>query len=220
MKVINKLDVNVSNNLECKTTPKKKPILCFLSHQKIKSINNSSINLHPKGIGKGYEKYQAFSKEAIGEISATMGYISNFRNSGEEAIVIHGTQSGRVALYSHLVENRKEFTVKDFISHIKKVQNIDIGKNDNGPLHVMSCFGVSNGVYQAFSDELNREVIGYGDGNAISINHNLKNYFNKETANIKSVIGDVEKDRPEDLQLTEASIHKYIPHTSTTKTSG
>lgn len=148
-----------------------------------------------------------------------MGYISNFRNSGEEAILIHGTKNGLVALYSHFVDNRKEFTVKDFTSHIKKVHNVDISEKNKGPLPVMSCFGVSNGVYQAFSDELRREVIGYGDGNAISTSGNLKNHFNKETSIIKSVIGDVEKDQPEDLKLTKASIHKFIPHAPKTKTS-
>lgn len=210
--MINKINENVTKNIEVAITPKKKTISNVFFHRKIKIVCNSSINLHPKGLGKGYEKYQAFSKETIGSVNAIMGYISNLRNSGEEAILIHGTKNGRVALYSHFVNNRKEFTVKDFISHIKKVHNVDISEKNKGPLHVMSCFGVSNGVYQAFSDELRREVIGYGDGNAISTSGNLKNHFNKETSIIKSVIGDVEKDQPEDLKLTKASIHKFIPH--------
>jgi hypothetical protein len=76
----------------------------------------------------------------------------------------------------------------------------------------MSCFGVSNGVYQAFSNELRRVVIGYGDGNAISTSAKLKDHFNKETSIINSVIGDVEKDQPENLKRTKASLHKFIPH--------
>lgn len=38
---------------------------------------------------------------------ANMGYISNFRGTGEEALLIHGTKKGRVALYSHTIENRR-----------------------------------------------------------------------------------------------------------------
>lgn len=209
--MINRINGSVTKNIEVDISRKKKTILDVLFHRKIKNVCNSSINLHPKGIGEGYKKYQAFSKEIIGDVDAKMGYISDFRNSGEEAILIHGTKNGRVALYSHFVEDRKEFTVKDFIGHIKNVHNVDLTEKKE-PLHVLSCFGVSNGVYQAFSDELRREVIGYGDGNAISTSAHLKNHFNKETSIIKSVIGDVEKDQPEDLKLTKASIHKFIPH--------
>ncbi|AKG70896.1 hypothetical protein WN53_18175 [Serratia fonticola] len=208
--MINKINGSVTKNIKIAPPPKKKTILDVFFHRKVKNVSNSSINLHPKGIGKGYEKYQAFSRETIGNVNAIIGYVSNFRNSGEEAVLIHGTKNGRVTLHSHFVDNRKEFSVKDFISHIKKVHNIDISEK-KGPLHVMSCFGVTNGVYQAFSDELRREVIGYGDGNAISTSGNLKNHFNKETSIIKSVSGDVEKDQPDDLKLTKASIHKYIP---------
>ena len=209
--MINKINSNITNAIEVENIPKKtKGRMNF--HQSIRNVSNSSINLHPKGIGKGYEKYQAFSKEIIGNVNAVMGYVSNFRNYGEEAILIHGTKNGRVALYSHFMENREEFTVKDFISHIKKVHNIDLKEKNKEPLHIMSCFGVSNGVYQAFSNELRRVVIGYGDGNAISTSAKLKDHFNKETSIINSVIGDVEKDQPENLKRTKASLHKFIPH--------
>ncbi|WP_258089412.1 hypothetical protein [Serratia liquefaciens] len=209
--MINKINISVNKNIEVGVYPKKKTTLNVLFHRKIKRVCNSSINLHPKGIREGYKKYQAFSKEIIGGVKANMGYVGDFRNSGEEAILIHGTKNGRVALYSHFVEDRREFTVKDFISYIKNVHNVDLMEKKE-PLHVLSCFGVSNGVYQEFSDELRREVIGYGDGNAISTSAHLKNHFNKETSIIKSVIGDVEKNQPEDLKLTKASIHKFIPH--------
>lgn len=209
--MINKTNGSMTKNIEVDIPHKKKTILDGFFHRKIKTACNSSINLHPKGIGEGYDKYQAFSKEMIAGVDANMGYVSNFRGSGEEAILIHGTKNGRVALYSHSVENRREFTVKDFISHIKNVHNVDLMEKKE-PLHVLSCFGVSNGVYQAFSDELRRDVIGYGDGNAISTSAHLKNHFIKQTSIIKSVIGDVEKDQHEDLKFTKASVHKFIPH--------
>lgn len=128
MKMLNNITGIVIQSIENIINPKEKTVLDVLFHRKVKNINNSSINLHPKGIGKGYEKYQSFSKEVIDKVKVTMGYVSNFRNSGEEAILIHGNKNGRVALYSHFVDNRKEFTVRDFISHIKKVHNIDISK--------------------------------------------------------------------------------------------
>lgn len=216
----NKINVSVTKEISNLITPgKKQKWLNFSICRNTKSVSNSSINLHPKGIGNGFKKYKAFSKETIDGVDAAMGYVSDFRNSGEEAIIIHGTKNGQVALYSHSVKNREEKDVKEFIIQIRKVHSTDISNKNNGPLHVISCFGVSNGVYQAFSDELMREVIGYGDGNVISTSGDLKDHFNKETSIINSVIGDVEKDRPEDLKLMDASIHKYIPHASKTKTS-
>jgi hypothetical protein len=190
--------------------------------KKLKSASDFSINLHPKGVGNGYDHYRGFSREIICktvggrvvEKLVTMGYVSNFRNSGEEAILIHGTKTGKVALYSHFVADREEFSVKDFISHIKNAHGIDLNKKNKGPLHILSCFGVSNGVYQAFSNELGRHVIGYGDGNAITTTGSLIDYFNEATSPINSAIGDVEADKPEDITFMKASVHRYVPHLS------
>lgn len=185
-----------------------------LLDKNVKSIRNVPIDLHPKGIGNGYVKYQAFSREVINNEKANMGYISNFRGTGEEALLIHGTKKGKVALYSHAIEKRREFSVKEAISYIKNKHNIDLRAEGRGKLHIMSCFGVSNGVYQAFANELGRKVIGYGDGYVISTSAQLNHHFREETSKIRSVIGDVVKDKPENLRFIPASVHKYIPFIS------
>lgn len=196
--------------------------------EQVVSVSHSSINLHPKGVGNGYKKCQAISKEVffktvtrigclfcekkvVVDTTQSMGYISDFKDTGEEAILIHGTKDGNVALLSHRVKDRKEFSVKEFISYIKKVHSIDLTERRSSPLHILSCYGTSNGVYQAFSDALKREVTGYGDGGVIATTSQLQGLFDENTTSVVSVIGDVEVDRPEDLWHIKASVHTYFP---------
>ncbi|MCW2258180.1 hypothetical protein M2263_004271 [Providencia alcalifaciens] len=178
--------------------------------RRVKSIRNVSINLHPKKVGNGYIKYQAFSMEIIDEKKSTMGYISNFRGTGEEALLIHGSKTGKIALLSRL-KKQKGFSVKEFISYIKENHNINLDGERRGKIHIISCYGGSNGVYQSFANELGRTVIGYGDRHALSTSTMLKSHFKTETSKIKSVIGDVMLDKPENLKRIPVSVHKYIP---------
>lgn len=102
---------------------------------------------------------------------------------------MHGTPNGQVSMYSNNTANRKYLTVKEVISHIKSVHNVDLTVSQK-PLHVLSCFGVTNGVYQSFANELNREIIGYGDG-GLRGNDTSEYLSNPNVDPLLSVIGHI-----------------------------
>lgn len=182
----------------------------FLS-DKIASVSHVNINLHPKGVDKGVKLYRAVSREIIRGNQVLMGYINDFRNTGEEALLIHGTKTGKVALLSHRVDDRKEFSVSEFICHLEERHHIDLRKHRTRPLHLMSCYGPSNGVYQAFADELQRVIIGYGDGGVVATTSRLANHFDASTSTLYSVSGETETNKMKNLQFTYASVRHYVP---------
>ncbi|MBN6351736.1 hypothetical protein ABN057_08895 [Providencia alcalifaciens] len=204
--MFNKITYPVSELNTTDITPKNR--LKSLFSKKVKLISNSSINLHPKGVGKGYETCKAFSleKSTRSDIYFKIGYISDFKGMKEEALTIHGTPNGQVSMYSNNTANRKYLTVKEAISHIKSVHNVDLTVSQK-PLHVLSCFGVTNGVYQSFANKLNREVIGYGDGGVLRGNDTSEYLSNP---NVDPLLSVIDHNTPQEKTMI-ASVHKYYP---------
>lgn len=77
--MFNKITYPVNELNTTDITPKNR--LKFLFSKTVKLISNSSINLHPKGVGKGYETCKAFSfeKNTRSGTYFKIGYLNDFK---------------------------------------------------------------------------------------------------------------------------------------------
>lgn len=123
--------------------------------------------------------------------------------------MVHATDTGILTLSTEIKD--LTFTVKGFISYLEQRHSIDLKIEKIKPLHVISCYGVSNGVYQSFSNVLQRPVIGYGDGNALKSNFQLQDHLDIRTSIIKSVKGDITKTNIKKIKTFNASVNRYTP---------
>lgn len=116
------------------------------------------------------------------------GYTNNFRNTGEEALLLHGSKSGKFTvgnLAQPIIENgtytkvgnrprcrldesqSQNLTAREFVDYLKEKSKednnieIDLTKN-SGPIHLISCYGKQKAV-QDLADVTGRPVIAYSN---------------------------------------------------------
>ncbi|HCM63974.1 MAG TPA: hypothetical protein DIT05_15745 [Morganella sp. (in: Bacteria)] len=116
------------------------------------------------------------------------GYTNNFRNTGEEALLLHGSKSGKFTvgnLAQPIMENGKytmsgdrprcrlddsqsqNLTARELVDYLKEKSReennieIDLTKN-SGPIHLISCFGKQKAA-QDLADATGRPVIAYSN---------------------------------------------------------
>lgn len=106
-------------------------------------------------------------------------------------------------------KGRELMTPLEFIDYLKRVRNIDLSSIKT-PIHIVSCFGVSNGVYQEFANQLKVTVYGYGDGGPIKTSPKLTNHIGQNAYPIKSVAGDP-KNETDNLKEFPATAHTFHP---------
>ncbi|EMQ2878987.1 hypothetical protein V9N52_004347, partial [Vibrio navarrensis] len=87
------------------------------------------------------------------------GYTDNFKNSGETALLLHGSTDGRFSY--QLGVNGPEVVRKpnEFVNDLKNYFQIDL-KARNEPIHLLSCYS-KNGSAQELANSTNRVVYGY-----------------------------------------------------------
>ncbi|MCF6452199.1 RHS repeat-associated core domain-containing protein [Vibrio sp. MMG022] len=101
------------------------------------------------------------------------GYTDNFRDTGEEAILLHGDPDGKVYVgeraYKDPVTNKWEtdysnltaLTGSQLAQHMKNNEGIDLYKGlPTSPVHLLSCYG-KLGAAQDLATEIGRPVIAY-----------------------------------------------------------
>ncbi len=116
------------------------------------------------------------------------GYTNNFRNTGEEALLLHGSTSGKFTvgnLAQPIIENgtytmvgnrprcrldesqSQNLTAREFVDYLKEKSKednnieIDLTKN-SGPIHLISCYGKQKAA-QDLADVTGRPVIAYSN---------------------------------------------------------
>lgn len=116
------------------------------------------------------------------------GYTNNFRNTGEEALLLHGSTSGKFTvgnLAQPIIENgtytkvgnrprcrldesqSQNLTAREFVDYLKEKSKednnieIDLTKN-SGSIHLISCYGKQKAA-QDLADVTGRPVIAYSN---------------------------------------------------------
>lgn len=140
------------------------------------------IDLHPANAGpvqyyKGVSIEVKYTSNRLTDIRVT-GFTSNFRNSGEPALILHrnaadkllftfrnaATRSGLV----QLAERSQTYDVEGIIDYFRS-RNIDLSTvSGDGALHLVACnVGGRNGAAQLMADRLNRAVVAYGQNEEV-----------------------------------------------------
>lgn len=140
---------------------------------------NANINLHPEGAPpvkyyRGFSIEPEYFKNRITGRGQTIGFLSDFNNTGEPALIVHGGRSGEVGFYNPIkkpgrdASNYRSFTPKEMVRYLES-RNINLGMDfPNKPLHMVCCFsGGDDGIADLFSSVLYRPVIGYGNHEVI-----------------------------------------------------
>lgn len=131
------------------------------------------INLHPAN-AKPTEYYKLFFIEdtdftgkSLSEHSAS-GFISNVRGTGQPGIVIHGLPNKTMRLGES--SGKIFWDTDDLYEYVNEVFSIDlktVGGADK-PLHLLACYGGGErSIAQRLANTLGRDVIGYGNNEAI-----------------------------------------------------
>lgn len=116
------------------------------------------------------------------------GYTNNFRNTGKEALLLHGSTSGKFTvgnLAQPIIENgtytmvgnrprcrldesqSQNLTAREFVDYLKEKSKednnieIDLTKN-SGPIHLISCYGKQKAA-QDLADVTGRPVVAYSN---------------------------------------------------------
>jgi RHS repeat-associated protein len=143
----------------------------------------AAIGLLTFGIGKGAGKFMRGNKMGIKSLGRTKNmtkggqettedsiYTDNFRNTGEEALLVHGSPGGNLT-YGNIsrfgAEVEESVDPTTFVLNIKRVYGIDLTKSGSGkdtPIHLVACHAKTSGAAQKLADTIQRPVIAYGDG--------------------------------------------------------
>jgi len=97
-----------------------------------------------------------------------MGYINNFRETGEPALMVHGSKTG-LGFYDGVVDissasiPKTFINMEDFTNYINRSYKIDLSANKGKKLHLIACnAGGETGTAQRLANNLKRPVVGYG----------------------------------------------------------
>lgn len=122
------------------------------------------------------------------------GYINNFRDTGEPALSLHGSEveqfSFDVGLKLLRGKGDSVFYISSsanaLVKYLKKRFHLDL-KNSDVPLHVLSCHGHQHGA--ALAQAFNRPVYTYSKG-LVFVNE-LKHYLLNKNTTVNEKNGDV-----------------------------
>lgn len=113
------------------------------------------------------------------------GYTNNFRGTGEDALLLHGTDKGNLVVGTKVsvkpsgakftdTRYTRIVTPARVVSGMRDELNIDLyaSSGSTGPVHLLSCLAKQQAA-QALADELGRPVIGYSKHStfAASLDH-------------------------------------------------
>lgn len=183
-------------------------------------INLAPANAPPVQYYKGF----SIEEEIFSPIQEVIdrhvtGFLSDFRGTGEPALLMHGSKSGNtdvLAFFSGLPEGKNILNVlqhSELVNFIKdKNINLDMYSPDT-PLNLIACYsGGKNGTAQKLANALGRPVKTYvGSDEIVSVN--FKNLLGNDKAIIcsRTRLSPI-KEAKEAKEVKDAKI--YYPETS------
>ncbi|WP_440864478.1 hypothetical protein [Symbiopectobacterium purcellii] len=207
MKIVNKIQNTFTQRLSAQDVQENKNRNRFCLF--FNAVKNSLIKEKIKFNSNGYQKSKVFSSNLhtlTGKIDQT-GFVSNFRNTGEPGLLIHGyrdpeTQKvffvyNKGSYFNNMDTNNQPMrsgnlylTAKEFVSHLKENHNIDLsvsGNTGKNNIHLVCCYSGSlseDSLATELANEINRTVISYGQGKPVSVassrNHLIKDAMSEE----------------------------------------
>ncbi|EOZ4641862.1 hypothetical protein ACQRKX_004888, partial [Enterobacter cloacae] len=104
-----------------------------------------------------------------GELSEN-GFIENFRETGEPALLLHGNRGGGVSYMAHPQDSRAPKSAKELIHSLLHHNNLDLPASvpPGKRLRLISCYATGKHSFaQDLADELQRPVVAYGKNEAV-----------------------------------------------------